>query len=415
MRTAKRVSVFDAGLPTIAYHGVTDPDEAHRVIADASRQGPLALGPYGPEVLTYEMMRSVLRDPRFGIHEAIALAVQGITSGSLWHRVSRLMVSVDGAAHLRLRRLVSQAFTPSAAERLRSACGAIMAGLLDGVMAAGRCDVVADLARPYPVPIICRMLGVPREDWPLFSEYLRAISKAFGITAARHSSDILIAWRSLDDYLEDLLARKRRSRCSDDLLSDLARAEDGGDRLTHREILDLVAVLLLAGTDNTRNQLAAAVQVLADHPEQWALLARRPDLARGAAEEAVRYMPTSFNAARIATTDVELGGVLIPAGTSVVLNAAAANRDPAQYPDPDRFDILRSQAPSTLTFGGGAHHCLGIHVARVELAEALVVMSRRMPSIRRTGPAPWRPIVGITGPKTLPIEFDLDPPLAPTA
>jgi cytochrome P450 len=119
----------------------------------------------------------------------------------------------------------------------------------------------------------------------------------------------------------------------------------------------------------------------------------------------MRHWPTSFTAVRVAIEDVDLEGVVFPAGTYVVLNTAGANRDPHRYDDPDRFDITRKGAPAMLTLGGGAHHCLGAHLARVELAEALAITARRMPGIRVAGPVPWRPIVGITGPKTLPIDF----------
>jgi cytochrome P450 len=398
------VSVFDAALPTIDYHGVQRPEDAHDAIARARRQSPIAMGPFGPELLTHDLVRAVLRDPRFRIPQGVGLAVQGITSGPLWDRMARLMVSLDGAEHMRLRRLVSQAFTPRAAERMRTACGEIINELIDRHIDVGSCDVVADIARPYPVPIICVMLGVPREDWPLFSDWLRGISKAFGMTAAAHSADILVAWQHLDEYLDALVASRRRST-ADDLISELVRAEADGARLTRREILDLIAVLLLAGVDNTRNQLAAAVQVFADHPYQWALLAERPEFAGQAVEEVLRHWPTSFTAVRVAVEDVDLEGLQFPMGTYVVLNTAAANRDPHRYDDPERFDITRNGAPAMLTLGGGAHRCLGAHLARVELAEALVVMARRMPGIRVAGPVPWRPIVGITGPKTLPIDF----------
>lgn len=406
MTTAeKRPSVFDT-LPAITYHGVQCPEEAHELIARVRRQAPIALGPYGPEILTHDLVRSVLRDARFGISQGVGLAMQGIASGPLWDRVTRLMVSLDGAAHLRLRRLVSQAFTPRAAARMRTGCREIITDLIDRHVDVGHCDVVAEIARPYPVPIICTMLGVPREDWPLFSDCLRRISKAFGITVAGHQSDILVAWRNLDAYLDEVITRRRRSPAKD-LLSELIRAETDGARLTRREIRDLVAVLLLAGVDNTRNQLAAAIQVFIRHPAQWALLAERPDLAGQAVEEVMRHSPTSFTAIRVAVEDVELEGVVIPAGTHVVLNTAAANRDPNRYEEPDRFDITRQGAATMLTLGGGAHHCLGAHIARVELAEALVVMARRMPRLRSAGPAPWRPIWGITGPRTLPVEFDV--------
>jgi cytochrome P450 len=402
---AARLSIFDAALPTVAYHGVRCPDEAHEIIAAARRKAPIAMGPFGPELLTYDLVRLALRDSRFAMPQANGLAMQGITAGPLWDKVAALIVGTDGADHRRLRRLVSQAFTPRAAERMRTACRGIITELIDRHVDAGRCDVVADIARPYPVPIICTTLGVPREDWDLFSDCLRGISKAFGPTAAAHVTAILEAWQHLDTYLDDLIERRRRS-LSDDLLSELIRAGDDGDRLTRSEILDLVAVLLVAGTDTTRNQLGAAVQVFSDHREQWALLAQRPGLAAQAVEEVMRHSPASFSAIRVAVEDVDLDGVFAPAGTCVVVNTAAANRDPARYDEPEHFDITRHSSAAMLTFGGGAHHCLGAHLARVEVAEALVVMARRMAGIRSAGPAPWRPIVGIAGPSTLPIEFD---------
>ena len=131
------------------------------------------------------------------------------------------------------------------------------------------------------------------------------------------------------------------------------------------------------------------------------------ELAANAVEETMRHSPVIFAAARTAVEDVDLGGVVIPAGTFVLANMAAANRDPAVYDEPDRLDITRDGPPAMLTFGGGAHYCLGANLARLELSEALAVMTRRMPRPRRTGPAPWKPIVVITGPTTLPIEFDV--------
>jgi cytochrome P450 len=198
----------------------------------------------------------------------------------------------------------------------------------------------------------------------------------------------------------------RRRNLTDDLLSQLIRAEDDGDRLSAAELTMLAETLLMAGTDTTRNQLAAAVQVLADHPDQWTLLAHHPELAPNAVHELMRYCPVIFTTMRRAVEDVELAGVRIPAGTLVIVNTAAANRDPAVYDHPDRLDITREGPATMLTFGGGSHYCLGAHLARLELAQALTVITRRMPNPRRTGPAPWKTITGITGPTTLPIEFD---------
>lgn len=398
-------TVFDAGLPTVTYHDCTEPDQAHRLIAQTRRQSPIALGPYGPEVLSYELVRIVLRDNRFVIPEGVGLAMQGISSGPVWDRVGRLIVSLNGDAHRRLRRLVSRAFTPRAAERMRAACVEVITELIDPHAATGHCDLVADIARPYPVPIICALLGAPRQDWQLFSALADDVSKAFGADVANQTPVIVRAWDQLDAYVEGLVAQRRGS-LGDDLISELLRTEDDGDRLSHSELVNLVVVLLNAGTETTRNQLAAAVQVLCDHPDQWALLAADPDLAPRAVEELMRCYPIAIGAVRVAIEDVELGGVLIPAGTTVIANTAAANRDPAAFDDPDRLDITRDGAPAMLTFGGGVHYCLGAHLARVELTEALRVLPRRMPGLRRTGPAPWKPLLGISGPTTLPVEFD---------
>src|SRR5262249_6153966 len=149
------------------------------------------------------------------------------------------------------------------------------------------------------------------------------------------------------------------------------------------ELLMLCATLLGAGTDTTRNQLAAAAQVLSAHPDQWALLARHPELAANAVHELMRYCPSIFRTIRQAAEDVELAGIRIPAGTIVLANTAAANRDPDIYDDPDRVDITREDPPAMPTFGGGVHYCLGSHLARLELTEALRVITKRMPNPRQ--------------------------------
>jgi cytochrome P450 len=254
---------------------------------------------------------------------------------------------------------------------------------------------IADAAWPIP----WKYTSMPDAVSSAISAAARAastspyLSKAFGANVAAEESAILQAWEQLDAYLEELI-------------SELIRAEDDGDRLTHDELVSLVAILLNAGTDTTRNQLAAAVQVLSDHPDQWALLAEHPELAPRAVEELMRHSPIVFASLRVATIEVELGGVLIPAGAFVLANTAAANRDPAVYDHPDRLDITRQGPAPMLTFGGGVHYCLGAHLARVELAEALKVITWRMPNARCTGPVPWKPLAGISGPTSLPIAFE---------
>jgi cytochrome P450 len=398
--------LFEAGLPRLEYDVAESPHEVCARLRAAQRQAPIALGPFGPEVLSYDLARSILRDTRFVIPPGLHLSAQGVTSGPLWDRVVGSIICAEGAEHHRLRSLVSRAFTPRATARLHDTIDEVVNELIDGVADAGRCDIVTDIARHYPIPIICALLGAPRGDWAQFSRWAETIFKMvnFSVNLLDEMPEILCGWAELDAYVDDMVA-ERRHRLTDDLLSDLIRAEDDGDRLNADELRMTVAGLLLAGTDTTRNQLAASLQVLLDHPEQWAMLREQPELAMPAVEESMRHSPAVCSTVRSVNEDVEFGGYTFPSGTFIFVNSFAANRDPGIYEEPDRFDITREGAPAVLTFGGGVHYCLGANLARLELAEALKILSRRMPDARRAGTAPWKPMLGMSGPTSLPVEF----------
>ncbi|OBB94051.1 cytochrome P450 [Mycobacterium sp. 852002-40037_SCH5390672] len=400
-------NVFDADLPTLDYDPEETPAQVYPRLREAQRQAPVALGPHGPEVLSYHLVRSVLRDTRFQIPPGINLLAQDITSGPLWDKVANSLLCLEGDAHHRLRGLCSKAFTPRTVARLHDTMVGVLNELVDQVADAGHCDVVTDIARPYPVPVICALLGAPREDWQQFSLWADDVFKAFSFTVDLREVEpvVMHAWRALDDYVDEMVARRRHS-LTDDLLSDLIRAEDEGNRLDAAELRMLAGGLLLAGTDTTRNQVAASVHVLCEHPEQWQLLRRRPELAMRAVEETMRHSPIACGTLRLVVEDAEIDGYLFPAGTAVLVNTFAANRDPVVYDDPDRVDITREAAPPILTFGGGVHYCLGANLARREIAEALTVLANRLRNPRTAGPAPWKPMVSLSGPKSLPIEFD---------
>jgi cytochrome P450 len=400
-------SVFDADLPTLSYDVTEAPREVYSRIREAQQLAPIAIGPLGPEILSYELARAVLRDARFVIPPGIHLAAQGVTSGPLWDRVVSSIMNAEGAEHHRLRSLVSKAFTPRATARLHDTIAEVVNELADHVAGAGECDVVADIARPYPIPIICALLGAPREDWQQFSLWADDVFKmvSFDVDLVDEVPAIMKAWGELDGYVDEMVAERRLS-LTDDLLSELIRAENDGDRLSPAELRTTVASLLMAGTDTTRNQLAASMQVLVDHPDQWAMLREHPDLALPAVEETMRHSPAVCSTVRTVNEDVELSGFLFPTGSFIFVNTFAANRDPAVYDDPDRFDITREAAPPILSFGGGVHYCLGANLAKTELADALKVLTHRLRNPRRGGAAPWKPMLGMSGPTTLPIEFD---------
>jgi cytochrome P450 len=401
------VKLSDADLPTLDYSADENPAQVYPRLRAAQEQAPIAIGPFGPEVLSYPMVRAVLRDKRFQVPQGIVLQAQGVTSGPLWDKVVTSILCLEGEEHQRLRSLCSRAFTPRTVARLHDTMVGVLDDLVDGVADRGYCDVVEDIARPYPVPIISALLGAPRADWQRFALWADVIFQAFSFTADIHALEesVMQAWGELDDYVDAMVAQRRHS-LSDDLISDLIRAEDDADRIDATELQMLAGGLLLAGTDTTRNQVAASVQVLCEHPDQWELLRDNPDLAMPAVEETMRHSPIAGGALRVVADDVELDGYIFPAGSMVLVNTFAANRDPTIYDEPDRVDITREGAPAILTFGAGVHYCLGANLARREIAEALKVLTQRLRNPRIVGPVPWKPIVSLSGPKSLPIEFD---------
>lgn len=288
--TRSRPTVFDAVLPEIAYDHLTDFKEAHRIIGSARQEAPIAMGPHAPEVLSYELVHAVLRDPRFVSARGLGLDLQGITSGPLWDRATASILSLDGEAHHRLRRLVSKAFAPRSAERLRTLAVDIITELVDPLTAVRALRCGHRHRPPVSHSGHLRPAGRASPGLALVFRLGRSHKKVFDWNVAHDGPTILGALEEFDAYLEDMIGR-RRDTLRDDLISDLIRAEDDGDCLTEEEMVRLAGGLLTAGTDTTRNQLTAAVQVLADHPDQWTLLAEHPELAADAVHELMRYCP----------------------------------------------------------------------------------------------------------------------------
>ena len=269
-------------------------------------------------------------------------------------------------------------------------------------------------ASPIPIPIICELLGAPKEDWRQFSAWATDIFRIFNQNLAEDLPLIEAANAALEEYLADLIA-ERRVTPGDDLLSVLIAIEEEGDRLSTDELVSLAVAVLMAGTDTTRNQLACALALFAEHPGQWALLAERPDLAPRAVEEAMRYLGAVRGTVRFAPEDVVYRDVLFPKGTLISVSLAGANRDPGTWEAPDVFDITRERKTQQMTFGSGIHHCMGAALARAELQESLVLLSRRLPGLATDGPGrveadefrhlgagqappPFRPVARLTGP-----------------
>jgi cytochrome P450 len=397
------ISVHELDLPSCDTVGI-DRDQRLAVIAAAREQHWLARTPVGFALTRYEDIVGVLRDRRF--HSALSMIpqMQGIDASSTETR-RRSILSMEGDEHGRLRRLVAPAFTPIAADRLRPFMRTVIGKLINTIAPVGQCDLVGDVCEPYPIPIICELLGAPQQDWQLFSRWATDIFRIFNQNLAEDLPAIEQASGELETYIRALVERRRHDP-GDDLLSALIAVEEAGDRLSTDELVMLAEAVLMAGTDTTRNQLACCIALLGAHPDQWCRFVEQPRLAPRVVEETMRYLGAVQGTMRVASQEIEYRGVRFPTGTLVALSLAGANRDPDTFAEPERFDITRETTAPHMTFGSGIHHCLGAHLARAELQEALAIIAARLPDLELGGPVSWKPeTFGIWGPAHLPVRW----------
>ena len=283
----------------------------------------------------------------------------------------------DPPDHTRLRKLMNQAFRPRAIDALRSHVERLVETLLDRVAERGEMDVIADLALPVPSTVICEMMGVPLADRERFTDWTAAATHL--LAAAFAPPEVLdrgiAALNELTSYFNDLIADHRR-HLTDDILSDLIRAEEAGDRLSPDELLSQSIGLLIAGFETTIGLIGNGVLSLLRHPDQLQLLRANPALTASAVEECLRYDGPIVLTVRITREDTAFGNKVIPRDRPVMCMLAGANHDPAHFADPERFDITREDNDH-LAFGGGVHFCLGSHLARMEAQAAIGGLVRR--------------------------------------
>ncbi|ATY12782.1 cytochrome P450 [Amycolatopsis sp. AA4] len=352
----------------------------------------------------YEDCWEVLRDParfREGVFAAIK-RLEGVDPRFVERR-SKSLLSLEGEDHQRLRRLALPVFRAPLMDPLRPRMRRIFSDMVDAAASGAPLDAVSALTRQYPLSVICAVLGVPTDDLEFFSEIAEA--QVSGLSGSPDTFPAAMrAYDELDRYLTELL-QQRRERPTDDLLSNLVRAEENGDRFSREELISLVSTLLVAGTDTTRTTLASVIYLFAKYPEQWDDLVANPELVPSALDEVMRFAPTAFVIKRMALADVTLGGLDIPAGTEVATLVVMANRDPDVFADPDRFDIRRVTRRPNLGFGAGYRHCIGNALAKAELEEALKVLVERFERIEPAGAPSWRRPDNIQGPTALPVRL----------
>jgi cytochrome P450 len=380
-------------------------DGYHQRLAELRAQGWLASSPLAFIVLDRQAGEFFLRARAAAFPGREIADLFGITSGPLREQIDANILNQQGERHRRLRALVGPAFTPRAADRWRPAMRAFLGQLWGRLEPATSCDFVAALAKPYPSLTIAAVLGAPDRDAPRLHEWSGLVQRQFDVTAlATQVPEIERAVVEVQDYVEGLLQR-RRAEPGDDLITALLAAEDRGDRLSHAECVNLVLNVIAGGVDTTQAQLSHAMRLFAAHPRQWELLGERPDLVPRAVDEVLRAEPITPFTARILTEDLEHRGVVFPAGTIVAICAERANRE---QPGGEEFDITAERDERLLTFGAGAHYCLGANLARAELEEALAFLAPRMPGLAALSPARLGSVEGIYGIDELPLRWDGD-------
>ncbi len=302
------------------------------------------------------------------------------------------MLLLDPPDHTRLRGLVSKAFTPRRIELLAPRIRAIVTELLDAVEGEASFDLIARFASPLPITVIAEMLGVDPADRDDFKRWSDATAQMFNpLLTEEERTQVMASNEELDTYLRQAIAG-RRSDPREDLISAMVAVEEAGDQLKDEEIVTMCGLLLAAGNLTTTDLIGNGVWLLLSHPDELRKLRANPALIKNAVEEMLRFESPVVQTGRIATTDLKIGECPVKRGESVLASLAAANRDPAAYPEPDRFDITRENVQHH-SFGGGVHYCLGAPLARLEAQLAIGALVERFPNLRLVDePLEWRAV-----------------------
>lgn len=329
-----------------------------------------------------------------------AWGAQGTTFARFF---DNMLLALSGPEHVRLRRIVAPAFTARQAAGQRAHMRETLKEVLAPWLGDGRCEF-SEAISPYPISVICDMIGIARADVPRFAGWLDKLESAYAQDErALPELDSIIG--SIFDYIDGVLAERRASGARpDDLLQKLLDLEEEGG-LTDEEMRCLLTVLLGAGFDTTKNQLTFILYLMTQHPEYWERAAEEPDFARKLIEESLRYMSPIGAMHRVTNVDTVYRDVLIPADTMISLSMNIPGRDPAANDDPERFDPDREK-PVHIAFGQGEHFCLGHFIARALIEEAVPILARAIRKPRLAAPPTFRTPMGTWGLSSLELEYE---------
>lgn len=369
-------------------------------VRDARARGWYARTPYGLAILRYEEVGELLRIPqtRQGSHRWPEHNNATGSYADWWHR---MLLNREGQDHARLRRLANPAFSPKLIATLNPAFQKIANELIDAFAKQGRCEFVNAFAAPYATRVICELFKLSHDHWPELARISTEMGFALGVNYNRDQAIINAATDRMYVYARDLI-KDRRARPGEDFISVLVATNEDKDRLSDQELEDMVVLVVSGGIETTRNQLGLAMDMFISHPEQWKILAERPELARPAVEEVMRTRPTTTWVTREAAEDFTYKGVFIKKGTTIHCFAESSGTDPDHFTPGFDITVKRKQH---FAFGGGVHHCIGHFIARGDMTEALKLLAQRVRNPRYDGPSEWLPDSGNTGAITFPIAF----------
>jgi cytochrome P450 len=386
----------------------------HAALARLRQQGWLAKGPYGYIVLDREAGEHFLRSRDASFPGQALMEIFQVQEGPLRQEMARNILHLNGADHSRLRSLLNPSLSPKAVQRHRPAMRTLLETLFDAMAAdapAGTrisCELVESLTKPNPAQVIAQVMGAPLSDAPRLHHWSQWIQRQFdaqSMIEQRPSIEAAVA--EFYEYADELLAARRQAP-GEDLISTLLAAEEQGDRLSEVECVNLVLNVLIGGVDTTQSQLAHALRLFAEHPEQWEMLAREGELAGQAVQETLRFEPVTPFTARIVEREIVFRDVTFPAGTIVMVCAFTGNRDVEGDVPAETFDIAAERPRARLlTFGAGVHYCVGANLAQAELEEALAFLAPRMRNLALTDEPELGTITGIYGVSRLPVSFEL--------
>ncbi len=369
------------------------------------RRGPLSRSRTGMYVASsHELCQQILRDPRVGVRHSNGR--ESLADASRFGDDNLLLdsfLSLDDPDHSRLRRLAAPAFRPAVIRNYAPRIEAVAHRLLDRVEDSGHFDLIGDFAGPLPFEVISDLFDIPDGNRTRFTEIGNIVAQSLdGVTSYRQARELREAQQELVGMF-DALSADRRVRPGDDVISMLVGAADAGD-MTGDDLHATCALLLIAGFETTVNLIGNAVSAMLAAREPWEQLVADPTLAGNAIEESLRLEPPVQLTSRVTHEPITLGGSPIPADSTIVVDLAAANRDPAVFDDPSAFRVDRANAADHLAFSSGVHYCLGAGLARLEGSIALRILSRRLPRLRTVGSGRRRHGVTLRGFVSLPVS-----------